>query len=108
MVVAALRYPWCDKCQEKDKHFEKAARTMKDKEHLGEVVFAVVDVREDKHFGREHNTSCSDECPLHIFKQDEPGEPYVVPGRRYAEEIQIECYKHLLPVINHVTDKDRF
>lgn len=108
MVVAALRFPWCDKCNEKDKYFAKAGRTIRDKEHLSKVTFAVVDVREEKHFGRMHNATCDDQCNLLIFKQDEPNEPYVVPGRRYAEEIQIDCYKHLLPVVSIVDDKDMF
>jgi len=108
MVVAALRYPWCNKCAEKDKYFGKAGRTLKDKEHLGATVFAVVDIREEKHLGRRHNMSCDDQCKLLIFKQDEPDEPYIVPGRRYTEEIQIDCYKHLLSVVSVVEDKDMF
>merc|ERR1719247_1400998 len=107
MVVAALRYPWCNKCGEKDKYFAKAGRSLKDKEHLSGTAFAVVDIREEKHIGRRHNISCDDQCKLLIFKQDEPDEPYTVPGRRYTEEIQIDCYKHLLPVVSIVEDKDR-
>jgi len=105
MVVTALRLPWCDKCGEKDREFVKAARSSKDKDHLGSVVFAVVDAREEKYLARTHNYSCSDRCELLIFKQDEPDEPYIVQGRRYAEEIQIDCYKHLLPVVSEVDDK---
>jgi len=105
MVVAALRFPWCDKCGEKDRELAKAARTSKDKDHLGAVAWAVVDAREEKYLARTHNYSCSDRCELLIFKQDEPAEPYVVQGRRYAEEIQIDCYKHLLPVVSEVEDK---
>merc|ERR1719221_1568242 len=102
MVVAAVRYPWCDKCKEKDRHFAKAARTSKDKDHLGAVIFVVVDAREEKYLARRHNITCSDQCELLIFKQDEPGEPYTVPGRRYSEEIKIDCYKHLLPVVSEL------
>lgn len=108
MVVAALRFPWCDKCGEKDKEFLKSAKSSKDKDHLGSIVFAAVDVREEKYLARTHNVSCSDQCDLLIFKQDEPDEPYMVPGKRYAEEIQIDCYKHLLPVVSVVQDKDHF
>jgi len=108
MVVAALRYPWCDKCKEKDKYFAKAGRSLNEKEHLGGTAFAVVDIREEKHLGRKYNVSCDDQCKLLIFKSDEPDEPYTVPGRRYTEEIQIDCYKHLLPVVNVVEDKDTF
>mmetsp|Transcript_90781 Transcript_90781/g.157034 ORF Transcript_90781/g.157034 Transcript_90781/m.157034 type:complete len:1612 (-) Transcript_90781:46-4881(-) len=108
LVVAALRFPWCDKCNEKDGYFAKAGRTIREKEHLGNVVFAVVDVREEKHLGRTHNATCDDQCKLLIFKQDEADDPYVVPGRRYAEEIQIDCYKHLLPVVSIVDEKDMF
>lgn len=63
-----------------------------------EVSFAVLDVREDKYFARKHNVSCNDACELLLFKEDEPEEPYTMPGRRFAEEIQVDCYKHLLPV----------
>jgi len=108
MVLAALRFPWCDKCVEKDRHFAQAARTIKEKEHLGGTLFAVVDVREEKYLGRTHNATCDDRCDILIFKQDEPNEPYVVPGRRYSEEIQIDCYKHLLPVVSEVADRDTF
>jgi len=69
-------------------------------------VFAVMDAREEKHFARLHNSTCNDQCPLLIFKQDEPDEPYVVPGKRFEEEIQIDCYKHLLPVVNVVKEKE--
>ena len=34
--------------------------------------------------------------------KDEKEEPYLVPGRRFAEEVQIDCYKHLLPVVSEV------
>ncbi|CAK0819078.1 unnamed protein product [Prorocentrum cordatum] len=105
MVVAAIRYPWCDKCVEKDKHYAKAARTSKDKDHLGTIAFTVIDAREEKHVARTHNTTCSDECELQIFKQDEPEEPYTVPGRKFPEEVHIDCYKHLLPVVSIVPDK---
>jgi len=108
MVLAAFRLPWCQKCGEKDREFMKAARMSKEKDHLGSVVFAVVDAREEKYLARRHNYSCSDRCELFIFKQDEIEEPYIVPGRRYAEEIQIDCYKHLLPVVNIVEDKGTF
>eukprot|EP00927_Polykrikos_kofoidii_P021890 TRINITY_DN20598_c0_g3_i1.p1 TRINITY_DN20598_c0_g3~~TRINITY_DN20598_c0_g3_i1.p1 ORF type:complete len:1650 (-),score=421.89 TRINITY_DN20598_c0_g3_i1:172-5007(-) len=107
MVVAALRLPWCDKCAEKDRYFTQAARLSKDNDLIGGVVFALVDVREEKYLARKHNASiCDDRCNLHIFKQDEPGQPYVVPGRRYSEEVQVDCYKHLLPVVNEVPDKE--
>lgn len=64
----------------------------------GEVSFVVLDAREEKYFARKHNASCTDACELLMFKEDEPEEPYTVPGRRFAEEIQVDCYKHLLPV----------
>jgi hypothetical protein len=64
----------------------------------GEVSFVVLDAREEKYFARKHNASCTDACELLMFKEDEPEEPYAVPGRRFAEEIQVDCYKHLLPV----------
>jgi len=107
LVVAAPRFPWCDKCKEKDRYFEKAARTSRDKDHLGMVSFVVIDAREDKIFARRHNVTCSDTCELLLFKQDEPDEPYVVPGRRFAEEIQIDCYKHLLPVVSEVKNQSQ-
>ncbi|CAE8628173.1 unnamed protein product [Polarella glacialis] len=107
MAVVAPRFPWCDKCKEKDKHFEKAARYSKGKEHLDAVLFTTLDVREDKYFAKRHNITCSEECELMIFKKDEPDEPYVVPGRRFSEEIQIDCYKHLLPAVSVVVDKDQ-
>jgi hypothetical protein len=106
MVMVALRYPWCDKCKEKDKEFVKAAKTSRDKDHLGTVVFVSTDAREEKYFARKHNISCNDRCELLIFKPDEPDEPYTVPGKRFAEEVQIDCYKHLLPVVSEVADKD--
>lgn len=107
MVVVALRFPWCDKCKEKDKHFEKAARTSKDKDHLGSIAFVTVDAREEKHLAKRHNITCSDRCDLLIFKKDEPNEPYVVPGKRFPEEIHIDCYKHLLPVVSEVSEKEQ-
>lgn len=47
-----------------------------------------MDAREDKYFARRHNVSCDDSCELLLFKEDEPDEPYVVPGRRFSEEVQ--------------------
>eukprot|EP00931_Biecheleriopsis_adriatica_P085816 TRINITY_DN60604_c0_g1_i1.p1 TRINITY_DN60604_c0_g1~~TRINITY_DN60604_c0_g1_i1.p1 ORF type:complete len:1602 (-),score=424.61 TRINITY_DN60604_c0_g1_i1:26-4804(-) len=108
LVVVAARFPWCDKCKEKDREFSKAARTSRDKDHLDMVGFATVDAREEKYFARRYNVSCSDQCELLLFKQDEPNEPYVVPGRRFAEEVQIDCYKHLLPVVSEVQNQSQF
>lgn len=108
MVVAALRYPWCNKCTEKDRYFAKAARGMKDKEYLSSVSFVVIDVRDEKHLGQRYNMSCDDKCELLIFKQDEPEEPYRVSGKRYVEEIQIDCYKHLLPVVSVIEGRESF
>lgn len=34
LVVVAPRYPWCDKCKEKDREFAKAAKTSRDQDHL--------------------------------------------------------------------------
>ena len=62
-----------------------------------QVAFAAMDAREEKFFARKHNASCDDGCELLLFKDDEPEEPYTLPGRRFAEEIQVDCYKHLLP-----------
>ena len=62
-----------------------------------QVAFAAMDAREEKFFARKHNASCDDACELLLFKDDEPEEPYTLPGRRFAEEIQVDCYKHLLP-----------
>mmetsp|Transcript_87340 Transcript_87340/g.154842 ORF Transcript_87340/g.154842 Transcript_87340/m.154842 type:complete len:1588 (-) Transcript_87340:74-4837(-) len=107
LVVAAPRFPWCDKCKEKDRHFEKAARTSRDKDHLDTVSFVVIDAREEKYFAQRHNVTCSDNCDLLLFKQDEPNEPYVVPGRRFPEEVQIDCYKHLLPVVSEVKNQSQ-
>ena len=108
LVVLAARFPWCDKCKEKDREFTKAARISRDKDHLDMVSFAVLDAREEKHFARDHNVSCTDSCDLLLFKQDERDEPYMVPGRRFAEEVQIDCYKHLLPVVSEVANKTHF
>ena len=108
LVVLASRFPWCDKCKEKDREFTKAARLSRDKDHLDMVAFGVMDAREEKYFARRHNVSCSDTCDLLLFKQDEKTEPYLVPGRRFAEEVQIDCYKHLLPVVSEVANKTQF
>eukprot|EP00439_Symbiodinium_sp_Y106_P039335 s4157_g4.t2 len=108
LVVLASRFPWCDKCKEKDREFTKAARLSRDKDHLDMVAFGVMDAREEKYFARKHNVSCSDTCDLLLFKQDEKTEPYLVPGRRFAEEVQIDCYKHLLPVVSEVANKTQF
>ncbi|CAE7537447.1 unnamed protein product [Symbiodinium microadriaticum] len=108
LVVLAPRFPWCDKCKEKDREFTKAARLSRDKDHLDMVAFGAMDAREEKYFARRHNVSCSDTCDLLLFKQDEKTEPYLVPGRRFAEEVQIDCYKHLLPVVSEVANKTQF
>eukprot|EP00930_Biecheleria_cincta_P032798 TRINITY_DN22736_c0_g1_i1.p1 TRINITY_DN22736_c0_g1~~TRINITY_DN22736_c0_g1_i1.p1 ORF type:complete len:1599 (+),score=379.90 TRINITY_DN22736_c0_g1_i1:30-4826(+) len=105
LVVLAPRFPWCDKCKEKDREYVKSAKNSRDKEHLDRVLFAVMDVREEKYFARRHNISCNDRCELLLFKRDEPDEPYVVPGRRFSEEVQIDCYKHLVPVVSEVNNK---
>lgn len=105
MVVAALRFPWCDKCAEKDRYFQKAAAASKGKDHLDSIVWVTVDVREEKYLARKHNISCRDTCDLLMFKQDEPDVPYLVPGRKFMEEIHIDCYKHLLPVVNDISDR---
>ena len=34
LVVAAPRYPWCDKCKEKDREFTKAAKSSRTQDHL--------------------------------------------------------------------------
>lgn len=108
LVVAAPRYPWCDKCKEKDREFTKAARSSRTQDHLDSVSFVVLDAREEKYFARKHNASCTDACELLMFKEDEPEEPYAVPGRRFAEEIQVDCYKHLLPVVSIINNKTHF
>ncbi|CAJ1372070.1 unnamed protein product [Effrenium voratum] len=107
LLVLAPRFPWCDKCKEKDREFAKAARISREKDHLEMVAFGVLDAREEKHLARKHNVSCSEECELLLFKEDEE-EPYTVPGRRFAEEIQIDCYKHLLPVVSEIANRSQF
>ncbi|CAK9067557.1 Protein disulfide-isomerase 2 (PDI2) [Durusdinium trenchii] len=107
LVVLAPRFPWCDKCKEKDREFVKAAKGSRDVEHLDTVAFASMDAREEKHWARKYNVTCDDTCELLLFKSDEE-EPYVVPGKRFSEELQVECYKHLLPVVSTINDRAQF
>ena len=67
-----------------------------------------MDAREDKHFARRHNVTCDDSCDLLLFKEDEADEPYAVPGRRFSEELQVDCYKHLLPVVTMIDNQSHF
>eukprot|EP00913_Durusdinium_trenchii_P013490 g12668.t1 len=66
-----------------------------------------MDAREEKHWARKYNVTCDDTCELLLFKSDEE-EPYVVPGKRFSEELQVECYKHLLPVVSTINDRAQF
>merc|ERR1712093_608782 len=64
-MVLLARYPWCKHCKtEFQEVFTKTARndTLK-----GKVVFAKVDLREQRWVGRELSATCSTECTKNLF-----------------------------------------
>lgn len=101
-VVVNPRYPWCSQCKSQDDAFAKAAKLAKSRskkqKKWKDVVFTVLDAREERGLAKELGAKCDMSCEYKVFT-DPTEEPEVLKSKWSDAELLNEVHRFMNPAI---------